>query len=60
MSLTKTWYTLAEAAAKYGVGETQILRWVEEGVVRAEEEGNKVVRVDVDDLELKLRELTGR
>ena len=60
MLLTKTWYTLAEAVAKYGVGETQILKWVEEGVVRAEEEGNKVVRVDVDDLELKLRELTGR
>lgn len=59
MSFAKTWYTLEEAVEKYGLEKGMILKWVDEGVVRAEEADKKVVRVNVDDLELKVQEMTG-
>ncbi len=57
MSLVKTWYTVEEAAAKFGVPSARILEWVDEGVVRSEDEGKNVVRINADDLQLKLEEL---
>ena len=54
MSLAKTWYTLDEAASKFGVEKEQILKWVEDGLVRSETEQNKVARVNGDDLELEI------
>lgn len=59
MSIAKTWYTLDEAAEKFGLEQGMILSWVEDGLVRAEEAGKKVVRVNVDDIELKVQEMTG-
>lgn len=59
MPMDKTWYPLDEAAAKFGVPAARILSWVEDGLVRAEEEKGKVVRVNGDDLGLKVGELTG-
>lgn len=59
MTMDKTWYSVDAAAAKFGVPAARILSWVEDGLVRAEEEKGKVVRVNVDDLELKVEELTG-
>jgi hypothetical protein len=56
MSLTKTWYTLDEAEAKFGVERKCILRWVEEGIVRSEGVYPQVDRVNSDDLELKINE----
>ena len=56
MSFTKTWYTPEEAESKYGVARALILEWVEEGVVRCEMEGEAVVRINADDLELKIEE----
>jgi len=56
MSLVRSWVSLDEAESKYGVEKAVILEWVEEGIVRGETEGEQVVRVNVDDLELKLRE----
>ena len=59
MSLAKTWYNLDEAAEKFGMEKGQILKWVEDGLIRTEESGGKVVMVNVDDLDLKVQELTG-
>lgn len=59
MSIVKTWYTLEEAQSKFGVQSALILKWVEEGVVRSEQEGKKVIRINGDDLELKLGEMVG-
>ena len=47
MSLVKTWYTLEAAADKFGIRTDQLMEWVEEGLVRAEQEGDKVVRVNI-------------
>jgi hypothetical protein len=58
MSIGITWYTLEEAAAKYNLEKPLILKWIEDGVVRAETADKGEVRVNVDDLDLKLREMT--
>jgi hypothetical protein len=57
MSFDKTWYTLEEAESKFGLKRSVILELVAEGTVRCEQEGEKVVRVNGDDLELKIGEL---
>jgi hypothetical protein len=60
MSLVKTWFTPQEAEEKFGVERARILGWVEQGVVRAEMEGKKVVLINADDLQLKMEELDRR
>lgn len=53
MSLVKTWYTPEEAESKFGVKKDQILEWVEEGLVRSEQEENGVMRINIDDVQLQ-------
>ncbi|MDD2273034.1 MAG: MerR family transcriptional regulator [Desulfuromonadaceae bacterium] len=59
MSLGITWYSLAEAESKFGMTQAEILKMVEEGLVRAEKGVDKVVRINIDDLKLKVEERTG-
>lgn len=58
MSLLKNWCSLEEAESKLGISRSQILEWVEEGIVRSEDCKGKVIRVNLDDLEIKLAEIT--
>ncbi|MBL0224681.1 MAG: MerR family transcriptional regulator [Geobacteraceae bacterium] len=59
MSLGITWYTIEEAAAKYGLKTSLILKWVEEGLIRSEQDDTRAMRINSDDLELKVQEKTG-
>jgi hypothetical protein len=59
MPLGITWYTLDEAAAKYCLESALIRKWADEGMVRSELGEGRIMRVNVDDLEIRLQELTG-
>jgi hypothetical protein len=59
MSLGITWFTLEEAAVKYCLEESLILKWIEEGVIRTDQSDSRVVRINIDDLDLKVREIIG-
>lgn len=59
MSLGITWYTLAEAATKFGLTQREILKMVEEGLVRSEKGNDQTVRINIDDLKLKVEERAG-
>lgn len=56
MSLAKTWFSVEEAESKFGVSKNLILKWVEEGLVRCEQDDGKVTFVNGDDLALKVEE----
>jgi len=60
MSVGKTWFTLEEAQNKYGISHSLLLEWVSEGLVRAEREEGRIVRVNVDDLQLQVDDLSHR
>jgi len=59
MTLTTTWYSLEEAMEKYGLERREIEGWVEDGLLRAETEGKRVISVHADDLELLIHRRTG-
>jgi predicted site-specific integrase-resolvase len=58
MSLVKTWYTPEEVESKYGVQKDRLMEWVEDGLVRCEREGEKVVRVNIDDVKLEVESMS--
>jgi hypothetical protein len=60
MSLVKTWYSPEAAADKFGIQIDQLMVWVTEGLVRAEKEGEKVVRVNIDDVRIEVETLVSR
>lgn len=53
MSLSKTWYTMEQIAAKYGIKVEQIDKWVERGLVRTEENNGELL-VNCHDVEQEL------
>ena len=60
MSLVKTWYPPDAAAEKFGISHAQILEWVAEGLVRAEQSGEKVSLVNIDDVRLEVEAMVNR
>jgi hypothetical protein len=60
MSLVKTWYPPAKAAERFGVSVGQVLEWVAEGLVRAEQDGEKVSLVNIDDVRLEVEAMVNR
>ena len=60
MSLVKTWYTPEAAADKFGLRMDQLMEWVDEGLVRAEMEDGKTVRVNIDDVRIEVQAMVDR
>lgn len=60
MSLVKTWYTPEAAADKFGIQQERLMEWVQEGLVRAEQEDGKVVRVNIDDVRIEVESMVSR
>ncbi len=60
MSLVKTWYTPEAAADKFGIQQDQLMAWVQEGLVRVEQEDGKVVRVNIDDVRIEVESMVNR
>lgn len=58
MSLEQNWQSLDAAAQKYGVEKSSLLSWLEEGILRSEVDTDGMLRINIDDLELKIHELT--
>jgi predicted site-specific integrase-resolvase len=57
--LGDSWCNIEEVESKFGVGKDLVLEWVKEGIVRSEEREGKVIRVNIDDLEMKIEEDLG-
>lgn len=55
MSLTQSWYTIEDAAQKYGLNTAQIKLWVDQGLVRAEAKKGAPLLVNINDIEQELR-----
>ncbi len=60
MSLVKTWYDPQAAADKFGINLDQLMQWVDAGLVRAELEDGKAVRVNIDDVRIEVETMVGR
>lgn len=58
MSLGRTWYTLGEASSKFCLDTSLILKLADEDLVRAVHTDTSTMQVNVDDIELKLHEVT--
>lgn len=56
MTIGITWYPIEDAAAKYSLDKSLILKWIQEGLVRSEESDQKTVLVNIDDIELEVQE----
>ena len=59
MSLTKTWYTIDEVMDKFGLERRTITKWIDDGIIRTERTDTGIERLNIDDIELKVQELTG-
>lgn len=59
MSLGTAWCSVEEVSARFGLEPALVLKWVEDGLIRSESVGTRIVQVNLDDIELKVQELTG-
>ena len=55
MSLTKNWYTIDEAASKFGLSTGQLQQWVDDGLVRTESTTDNVDLLNGNDIEQELQ-----
>jgi len=53
MSLTQSWYTIDEVESKYGIHALKLQQWVENGLVRTED-NEGVILFNGDDIEQEL------
>jgi len=58
MTIENHWQSLDAAAQKYGIEKSSLLAWIEEGIIRSEVDTEGIHRVNIDDLDLKIHELT--
>lgn len=58
MTFEKHWQNLDSTVQKYGVDKSSLLAWIEEGILRSEVDTDGNIRLNIDDLELKIHELT--
>lgn len=54
--LGDSWCSIEEVESKFGVSKELVLQWVLEGIVRSEEQDGQVIRVNIDDLKLRIEE----
>ena len=54
MSLTKSWYTIDDAAAKFGLTTKELQEMVDLGLVRTEEHKDKAIMLNGDDIEQQM------
>lgn len=57
MSLVKTWYSIEDALAKFGLEKEQLQAWIDAGLIRTEEEKGEVVRVNIDDVRIEVENM---
>jgi hypothetical protein len=55
----ESWCSIEDVESKFGVSKDLVLQWVKDGIVRSEEQGGEVIRVLIDDLQLKIEEDLG-
>jgi hypothetical protein len=55
----ESWYTVEQANTKFCLDTSVILKWVEQGVVRAEQLDTRNMQLNAADLEQKVREAGG-
>ena len=55
MSLTNSWYTIDEAASKFGLSTEHLQEWVDNGLVRTEGNNGRVILLNSDDIERQLK-----
>jgi hypothetical protein len=55
----ESWCPIEDVESKFGVRKDIVLQWVKDGILRSEEQGDEVIRVFIDDLQLKIEEDLG-
>jgi hypothetical protein len=57
MSSETSWTSLGNAVEKYGLESSLILKWVDDGLIYAEHHDTRSMRIRVDDLIQKIKQV---